>query len=190
MRRRKKSRPFLPTTCSLISLIGGVAPWRSAVNRATERNTLALKPPASPRSDVSVTSVTRSGVRTSSSGCDSAPARSATSATASATAFAYGRAATIASWARRRRAADTSFIARVIFCVDLTDAIRTRISFSVGNQAPCTSGANSLPNSPSTDFMRVVSEFHASLLLSLPLVRISAHSSWWRASTNAYSSRS
>jgi hypothetical protein len=38
----------------------------------------------------------------------------------------------MASWARRSRAADTSFIARVIFCVDLTDAIRVRIAFSEG----------------------------------------------------------
>src|SRR5262249_9130758 len=44
---------------------------------------------------------------------------------------AYGRAARIRSWARRNLAAATSFIARVIFCVDWTERIRRRISRSV-----------------------------------------------------------
>src|SRR5688572_8551885 len=38
----------------------------------------------------------------------------------------------MASWARRSLAAATSFMARVIFCVDLTDAIRMRTALSEG----------------------------------------------------------
>src|SRR5450432_726854 len=64
------------------------------------------------------------------SGCASSPARAAISAIAAVSAFAYGRAATMASWARRNRAADTSFMARVIFWVDLTEAIRVRMALS------------------------------------------------------------
>jgi hypothetical protein len=38
----------------------------------------------------------------------------------------------MASWARRSLAAATSFIARVIFCVDFTDAIRVRTALRDG----------------------------------------------------------
>src|SRR5690242_19477994 len=38
----------------------------------------------------------------------------------------------MASWARRNLAAATSFMERVIFCVDLTDAIRIRTAFRDG----------------------------------------------------------
>src|ERR1043165_7626287 len=38
----------------------------------------------------------------------------------------------MASCARRSRAAATSFMARVIFCVDFTDAIRVRMLLSEG----------------------------------------------------------
>src|SRR5215813_5056152 len=54
------------------------------------------------------------------------------SATTPESRLAYGRAAVIASCARRRRAAATSFIALVIFCVFLTDAMRVRMAFSEG----------------------------------------------------------
>ena len=60
----------------------------------------------------------------------------------------------MASWARRSLAAATSFMARVIFCVDLTDAIRIRTALSEGiglfSAQAFTSGANCLPNSAST----------------------------------------
>ena len=45
--------------------------------------------------------------------------------------LAYGRAAMIRSCARRSFAAATSFMARVIFCVDSTERIRRRMSRSV-----------------------------------------------------------
>src|SRR5262245_3582725 len=134
-RRRKKSRPFLPTTNSEISAPPGV----SATKRVTRRKTLALKPPARPRSDVTAMIATLFTGRRVISGCASSPARAATSVIAAVSALAYGRAPTIASWARRRRAADTSFMARVIFCVDLTDAIRVRMDLSEGISC-CRSG--------------------------------------------------
>src|SRR5439155_4934616 len=45
--------------------------------------------------------------------------------------FAYGRAASAASWARRSRAAATNFIARVICWVFFTERMRRRKSRSV-----------------------------------------------------------
>ena len=53
------------------------------------------------------------------------------------------------------------FIALVIFCVDLTDAIRTRIDLSEGIGYAAASGANSLPNSESTLFILAVRSFQA-----------------------------
>src|SRR5579862_2110907 len=47
-------------------------------------------------------------------------------------ALAYGRAATMASCAPRSRAAETSFMARVIFCVDFFDAICVRMLLREG----------------------------------------------------------
>jgi hypothetical protein len=42
----------------------------------------------------------------------------------------------MASCARRSRAAATSFMARVIFCVDFTDAMRVRMLLREGTSSP------------------------------------------------------
>ena len=104
------------------------------MKRCTARKMLALKPPARPRSEVSGTSVIRvAGSRRSQQRVrlGPRPQRDLRDRRPPAR-CAYGRAPTIASCARRSRAAETSFIARVIFCVDFTDAIRVRMLLSDG----------------------------------------------------------
>src|SRR5262249_15627551 len=75
--------------------------------------------------------------RLASNGCATAPSGlvaplAARSEITSDNRLAYGRAAVIASWARRSRAAATSFMARGIFCVFFTHAIRVRMALSEG----------------------------------------------------------
>src|SRR5438477_7995870 len=98
------------------------------------RSTLLLKAPARPRSAVMMTIWRRGPSRCSSSGCaEPSPSSAADTRLPSSSAilFAYGRAARIRSCARRSLAAATSFMARVIFCVDWTDRIRRWMSRSV-----------------------------------------------------------
>src|SRR5467141_3242435 len=98
------------------------------------RSTLLLKAPARPRSAVMITICRRGPSRCSSSGCAEASPPSAADTrlpSSSAILFAYGRAASTRSWARRSFAAATSFMARVIFCVDWTERIRRWMSRSV-----------------------------------------------------------
>src|SRR5207245_1879618 len=69
--------------------------------------------------------------RCSRSGCGApSPASAADTRLPSSSAIllAYGRAARMRSWARRSLAAATSFMARVIFCVDWTERIRRWMS--------------------------------------------------------------
>ena len=93
---------------------------------------LALKPPASPLSAVTTTTSTRLPVRSSSSGCDPGLARAAMLESTSSIRRAKGRAANIASWARRSLAAETIFMALVICCVFFTDLMRRRMSTRAG----------------------------------------------------------
>src|SRR5438093_7089952 len=72
--------------------------------------------------------------RCSRSGCGAPSPESAADTrlpSSSAILLAYGRAARMRSWARRSLAAATSFMARVIFCVDWTERIRRWMSRSV-----------------------------------------------------------
>src|SRR5262245_43886780 len=94
--------------------------------------TLELNAPASPRSLVITTIAARRAGRSSNSGCASLPATPDSSDTTRASAAEYGRAAMIASCARRSLAAATSFIARVILRVFLTLWMRLRMAFSDG----------------------------------------------------------
>jgi hypothetical protein len=85
-----------------------------------------LKPPASPRSPVTSSSPTfvwESCSRNSGKRLASAPAASAAWRVMRPIASAYGRSASIRCSARRRRAAATISIARVIFWMFLTEAI-------------------------------------------------------------------
>ena len=85
-----------------------------------------LKPPASPRSPVTSSSPTfdsDSCSRSSGTRAASAPAACAAWRVMRAIASAYGRSASIRCSARRRRAAATISIARVIFWMFLTEAI-------------------------------------------------------------------
>src|SRR5262245_34247457 len=93
---------------------------------------LALKPPHSPLSEEITTSSTRSVPRSCSSGCRLLSARLTTLFSTSSIRRANGRAANTASWARRSRAEETIFMARVICCVLLTLRIRRRRSMRAG----------------------------------------------------------
>src|SRR5213076_849540 len=96
------------------------------------RTTFELKAPASPRSAVMMTICRRGPSRCSSIGWGAPSAAALTRLPrSSAILLAYGRAARIRSCARRSFAAATSFIARVIFCVDWTERIRRWMSRSV-----------------------------------------------------------
>src|SRR5689334_11097342 len=101
------------------------------MNASELRSTLLLNAPASPRSAVMMTICRRGPSRCSSNGCDApSPASAADTRLPSSSAilFAYGRAARMRSCARRSLAAATSFMARVIFCVDWTERIRRWMS--------------------------------------------------------------
>ena len=117
-RRRKKSRALRPTTTSVTS-----AELDSRTSSTARRMMLVLKAPARPRSAVMMTICRRGPSRCSSSGWPvSVPLTRLPSS--SAILVAYGRADRMRSCARRSFAAATSFMARVIFCVDWTDRIR------------------------------------------------------------------
>ena len=95
----------------------------------------ALKAPARPRSLVITTSSTRLTGRASSSGAPSRrPARHRAGST-STVLSAWGRSSVMRCWARQTRAAATIFMARVIFWVFFTDAMRRRMTFSEGHSA-------------------------------------------------------
>src|SRR6185436_10770499 len=126
-RRLSASRPLRPTSPSSIP-----RSWRSVTKRATVRMMLALKAPHRPLSAVITTTSTRSPPRSSSSGWASSSLREAMLCSTSSILRAYGRAANIASCARRSLAADTIFIALVICCVLLTLRIRRRMSIRAG----------------------------------------------------------
>ena len=195
LRRRKKSRPFLPTISSVISRAGGVARFCSSVKRCTARNDVGVEAAARPRSEVSGDQrqplgrapVAAAGARRRRRAAR--PRRSPRPAR-----WRRARAPTMASWARRRRAADTSFMARVIFCVDLTDAIRVRMALREGIgrlrvRPPARRARTRLPNSPSTAFMRG-GQVVPGLLVGALGRDLAPAAPAWRASTNAYSSRS
>src|SRR5947208_2986375 len=141
-RRRKKSRPLRPTTTSVTS---GALDWR--MKSSARRTMFALNAPASPRSAVMITTWRRGPARWTRSGCGAsswAPALDTRFPSSSAIFPAYGRAARIRSCARRSFAAATSFIARVIFCVDSTDRIRRRMSRRVAMRAGPLRGLDAL----------------------------------------------
>src|SRR6185503_14713909 len=126
-RRLSASRPLRPTSPSSIP-----RSWRSVTKRAAVRMMLALKAPHRPLSAVITTTSTRSPPRSSSNGWASSSLREAMLCSTSSILRAYGRAANIASCARRSLAADTIFIALVICCVLLTLRIRRRMSIRAG----------------------------------------------------------
>src|SRR5438094_5030011 len=92
-----------------------------------------LNAPARPLSAVMMTICRRGPSRCSRSGCaaPSPPCPVTRLPRSSAILVAYGRAATMRSCARLSLAAATSFMARVIFCVDWTERIRRWMSRSV-----------------------------------------------------------
>src|SRR5438876_4282264 len=141
-RRRKKSRPLRPTTTSVTS---GALDCR--MKSSARRTMFELNAPASPRSAVMITTWRRGPARWTRSGCGAsswAPALDTRFPSSSAIFPAYGRAARIRSCARRSFAAATSFIARVIFCVDSTDRIRRRMSRRVAMRAGPLRGLDAL----------------------------------------------
>src|SRR5690349_3296500 len=107
------------------------------------------------------TSAARSSGRSSNSACASVPATPDSSLTTCEIAAVYGRAAISASWARRSFAVETSFIARVILRVFLTDVMRLRIAFSDGMSL----GLLSLDG----ELLRELAERLAELLLEVAL---------------------
>src|SRR3989449_255292 len=126
-RLRKASRPFLPT--------GRTRIFFSALARMTScalRRTFVLNAPHSPRSPVSTTTRTFSSRRFVSSGCWGFSIRAIVERRTRAISLAYGRAERARSCARRKRAAATNFIARVICWVFFTVRMRRRKSRSVG----------------------------------------------------------
>src|SRR2546425_931739 len=126
-RLRKASRPFLPT--------GRTRIFFSALARMTScalRRTFVLNAPHSPRSPASTTTRTFCLRRFVSSGCWGFSIRAIVERRTRAISLAYGRAERARSCARRKRAAATNFIARVICWVFFTVRMRRRKSRSVG----------------------------------------------------------
>src|SRR5271165_334403 len=119
--------------------------WR--IRRRASRRMVELKPPARPRSEVATTRrcVSSLPVPRSSGGAPGRPAiRLAREPSTRSIRCAYGRAASTCSTARRSLEAATTFIAEVIFWVDLTLRMRLRRSFRLGiRQAPRSSGEGS-----------------------------------------------
>src|SRR6516165_5626324 len=109
----------------------------SRMRRRVSRRIEALKPPASPRSEVATTSrwISSLPVPTSSGGAPAKPVmRPASEASTRSMRSAYGRAASTRSTARRSLEAATTFIAEVIFWVDLTLRMRLRRAFRLGTE--------------------------------------------------------
>ena len=93
---------------------------------------LALKAPHSPLSPVITTASTFPSPRSSRRGWAPGSAREAMRLRTSIIFRAKGRAAKMASWARRNLAAETIFMALVTFWVLLTLRIRRRMSMRAG----------------------------------------------------------
>src|SRR5215813_9053284 len=115
----------------------------SRICRRASRRIEALKAPARPRSEVATTMrwVSSLPVPTSSGGAPGRAAiRPAREASTRSIRSAKGRAASTCSTARRSLEAATTFIAEVIFWVDLTLRIRIRKDLRLGTgQAPLAS---------------------------------------------------
>ena len=120
--RRIASRPLRPTVMTATS------PGLSMMSRATNRTMFVLSGPDSGRSVVisTIRRLPSSGL--ASSGWSSCPSTAARSARTSSSFSLYGRAASVASWARLSFDAATNCIARVICLMFLTDPIRLRMS--------------------------------------------------------------
>src|SRR5688500_762726 len=116
--------------------------------RSAARKMFELKAPHRPRSLVITISSTVFSGRRASSGCSRSlepPSESARGAATSdstcAGLTAYGRIARIRCCARFSRAADTIFIARVIFCVFLAPAMRLRMIMRFATESLAAVGA-------------------------------------------------
>src|SRR5713101_9771339 len=118
-----ESRPFLPTARVAIFL-----PLFARKKSFALRRMLELKAPARPRSPLRTIARIRSSGRRARSGCRGSSIRDIVERNTRASSFAYGRAASAASCARRSRAAATNFIARVICWVFFTERMRRRKS--------------------------------------------------------------
>mmetsp|Transcript_2766 Transcript_2766/g.10966 ORF Transcript_2766/g.10966 Transcript_2766/m.10966 type:complete len:243 (+) Transcript_2766:699-1427(+) len=127
-RRLKYVVPFLPMVTSFASTPCALS---SAMRSSVFLMMKLLKPPHKPRSPVQRSSSTDFTGRTAHRGTStSSPARRVLMAKSTLTSDSEkGRALMTASCARRTFAAATSFIAEVIFFVEFTDAMRSRISF-------------------------------------------------------------
>src|SRR6266850_187144 len=118
-RRRTKSRPRRPT---VITFGASLRCWSR--NAVAVLMAFALNEPHKPRSDVTRTSSIFLMSRWTSSGWSSGFARAARDANTLPVVSANGRAARIRSWARRRRAAETIFMAFVTCMVFLMERMR------------------------------------------------------------------
>src|SRR6266478_4321707 len=127
-----ESRPFLPT-----GMVESFLPLWARKKSWALRRILALKAPARPRSPVRTMARILSSGRCASSECWGSSMRDMMERSIRASSLAYGRAAMAASWARRKRAAATNFIARVICWVFFTERIRRRKSRSVAMLRCC-----------------------------------------------------
>src|SRR5205807_9802869 len=124
---RRASRPFLPT-----GITESLRPLLARKNSFALRKILVLNAPARPRSPVKTSVRAFSSGRRASSGCCGSATRLIVERSTRTSSLAYGRAAKAASCARRKRAAATNFMARVICWVFFTERMRRRKSRSVG----------------------------------------------------------
>ena len=98
------------------------------ISSSAKRMMLVLSEPARPRSVVNSTIRRVPPSRCASSGWSSPPRTAATSARTSSSLSLYGRAWSVASWARFSFEAATNCIARVICLMLRTEPMRRRIS--------------------------------------------------------------
>ena len=116
------STPRRPTSVRLSVRLAA----SSSMKVMAERMMLELKDPQRPRSPVTTTSITLSRARWARSGCWPGSIRRAMELSTESIRLAYGRAATIRSWARFSLEAATSFMALVICWMFLTERTRRR----------------------------------------------------------------
>src|SRR5437588_4209428 len=129
-RRRKKSRPFLPTSPRATP-----APAVPAMKPPAALMMFVLKPPHSPLSAVTTINRIFASARaagSASNGCVDGSTRLARLFSTRAICRANGRAPTTRSWARRSFDAEIIFMALVICCVDFTARMRRLMSINDG----------------------------------------------------------
>ena len=170
--RRIASRPLRPTVTTARS------PSCCVISRAAKRIVFVLSGPARPRSVVIRMIRRLPPSRSARSGWSSAPRTAARSARTSSSFSAYGREASVASWARRSFEAATNCIARVICLMLRTAPMRRLMSrwlATAGLRMPPRPGRNDCRNA-STASSSVARSSSVRLDLSAISVRMSGRS--------------